>query len=162
MQASKGLRGVHVLWMTVGFFALIIAADTYFIVRAVNSFPGEQVRNSYVLGLDYNREVEERARQSKLGWTAEAGISQDNQTSLIVRLADVAQAPVSGLHLSATYFIAGGGREEHKLVLAEGVPGEYSAAIPAIDSGRAEFSISASREQGGDAIFHAVKTAVIP
>lgn len=162
MQASKGLRGVHVLWMTVSFFALIIVADTYFIVRAVGSFPGEQVRNSYVLGLDYNREVEERARQAELGWAAEAGIVQDSHISLVVRMADDAQSPVTGLHMTATYFIAGGGREEHKLILAEGAPGEYRAEIPAADSGRAEFRIAASRGQDNDTIFQTVKAAVIP
>lgn len=162
MQASKGLRGVHVLWMTVGFFALIIAADTYFIVRAVNSFPGEQVRNSYVLGLDYNREVEERAKQAELGWIAEAGLVQEDQTRLVVRLVDARRSPVTGLNMTATYFVAGGGREEHKLALVEGAAGEYLAGIPASDSGRAEFRISASIDEGEPVIFQAVKTAVIP
>ncbi|RYZ09272.1 MAG: hypothetical protein EON61_12390 [Alphaproteobacteria bacterium] len=162
MQASKGLRGVHVLWMTVSFFALIIAADAYFIVRAVGSFPGEQVRNSYVLGLDYNREVEERARQAELGWKAEAGVVQGDQNVLVVRMADDAQSPVTGLHVSATYFIAGDGREEHKLTLAEGAPGEYSSEIPAAESGRAEFRIAASRGKDDDTVFQAVKAAVIP
>ncbi|MET0363358.1 MAG: FixH family protein [Sphingobium sp.] len=162
MQASKGLRGVHVLFMTVSFFALIIAADTYFIVRAVNSFPGEQVRNSYVLGLDYNREVEERARQAELGWIAEAGIVSDNGAVFIVRLVDAVQSPVTGLHMTATYFVAGGGREEHKISLIESAPGEYRAAIPAADTGRAEFRIAASRAHGDATIFQASKTAVIP
>ena len=44
MQASKGLRGVHVLWMVIGFFALIIGTDTYFIISAVNTF--QQSRRS--------------------------------------------------------------------------------------------------------------------
>lgn len=162
MRASKGLRGVHVLWMTVSFFALIIAADTYFIVRAVNSFPGEQVRNSYVLGLDYNREVEERVKQAELGWTAEAGIVSDGATALIVRFADAAQSPITGLHVSATYFIAGGGREEHKLSLVESVAGEYRADIPAADTGRAEFRIFARLAEKSDIVFQATKAAVIP
>jgi len=148
--------------MTASFFALIIAADAYFIVRAVGSFPGEQVRNSYVLGLDYNREVKERARQAELGWTAEAGIVGDSQSTLVVRMADANQAPVTGLLMSATYFIAGGGREEHRLVFAEAAPGEYRAEIPAADTGRAEFRISASRGQDGATIFQAIKAAVIP
>ena len=88
MQASKGLRGVHVLWMVIGFFALIIGTDTYFIISAVNTFPGEQVRNSYVLGLDYNREIEERSKQADLGWTVEAGVVRDGRAALVVRFAD--------------------------------------------------------------------------
>lgn len=161
MQTSKGLRGIHVFWMTAGFFALIIAADAYFIVRAVGSFPGEQVRNSYVLGLDYNREVEERVRQAELGWTAEAGIVGGPQSSLVVRMTDATKSPVAGLHVFATYFIAGGGREERKLVLQEIAPGEYSSTIPAADRGRAEFRIVASSGDDKALRFQAVKAAVI-
>lgn len=162
MQASKGLRGVHVFWMVVAFFALIIGTDTYFIIRAVNTFPGEQVKNSYVLGLDYNREIEERNRQAELGWTAEAGIVADGGVALVVRFADQSQAPVAGLHVDASYFVAGGGRAEHKLVLTEGVPGEYRADLDDAHAGRAEFRIAAGRGEDGGALFTASKVAVIP
>lgn len=162
MQAEKGLRGIHVLWMVLGFFALIIGADTYFIIRAINTFPGEQVKNSYVLGLDYNREIEERNRQAELGWTAEAGIVDNGKTEFVVRFADREQSPVTGLHVEASYFLAGGGRAEHKLTLDEGSPGEYRVDLDESHAGRAEFKIAAGR--GGDAgtLFSASKIAVIP
>ena len=162
MRAEKGLRGVHVLWMVVGFFALIIGADTYFIIRAVNTFPGEQVRNSYVLGLDYNREIEERARQTELGWTAEAGIVDKGKAELVVRFADREQSPVTGLHVEASYFLAGGGRAEHRLALDEGAPGEYRAYLDEAHAGRAEFKIAAARGEDTATLFSASKVAVIP
>ena len=52
-----GIRGVHVAIMMVAFFAVIIALDTLFITFAIQSHPGEKVRNSYVLGLEYNKEL---------------------------------------------------------------------------------------------------------
>lgn len=162
MQASKGLRGVHVLWMVVGFFALVIGADTYFIISAVNTFPGEQVKNSYVLGLDYNREIEERSRQIELGWTAEAGIVDDGRAALVVRFADKAQSPVTGLRVDVSYFVAGGGRAEHKLALSEDAPGEYRAYLNDTLAGRAEFKIAAAQGSDGATLFSASKVAVIP
>ena len=162
MQASGGLRGVHVLWMVVGFFTLIIGTDTYFIIKAVNTFPGEQVKNSYVLGLDYNRELEERTRQAELGWTAEAGVVVDGKAALVVRFVDKAQSPVTGLRVDASFFVAGGGRAEHKIALTEDAPGEYRAYLDDALAGRAEFRIAARRGEDSTRLFSASKVAVIP
>ena len=162
MQASKGIRGIHVFWIVAGFFALIIGADAYFIFRALNTFPGEQVRNSYVLGLDYNREIEQRSRQAELGWTAEAGIVDGGKTALVVRIVDRAQAPVTDLHVEASYFVIGGGRNEHKLALTQGDPGEYRAYLDDSHAGRAEFRITAGRGKNDAMLFQASKMMVIP
>lgn len=162
MQASKGIRGVHVFWIVAGFFALIIGADAYFIFRALNTFPGEQVRNSYVLGLDYNREIEQRGRQAELGWTAEAGIVDGGKTALVVRIADKAQAPVADLRVEASYFVIGGGRGERRLVLTQAEPGEYRAHLDDAQAGRAEFSIVVGGGEDGAALFRASKIMVIP
>lgn len=162
MRAEKGLRGVHVLWMVVVFFAVVIGADTYFIIRAVNTFPGEQVKNSYVLGLDYNREIDERNRQAELGWTAEAGIIDDGKTEFVVRLADKEQSPVTGMRVEASYFLAGDGRAEHKFELNEGAPGEYRAFLDEDHRGRAEFRIVARGGADAATLFSASKVAVIP
>ena len=71
-MATKPLRGIDVFLWLAAFFVVTFAVDGYFIVRAVNTFPGEQVKNSYVLGLDFNQQVARRAAQAELGWTAEA------------------------------------------------------------------------------------------
>jgi nitrogen fixation protein FixH len=158
---TKPLRGVHVFWMVFVFFALVIGADTLFIVRAVGTFPGEKVKNSYVLGLDYNREVESRARQEELGWSAEAGIEQGEKPTLVVRMANRSQEPVTGLDVFASYFIVGGGREERQVVLIEIRPGEYRGQIDAAASSRIEFNIGARRRGSDSTIFQAGKTAVV-
>lgn len=162
MQASNGIRGVHVFWIVASFFTLIIGADAYFIFRALSTFPGEQVRNSYVLGLDYNREIEQRGRQAELGWTAEAGIVDDGKTALVVRIADRTQAPVADLHVEASYFVIGGGRDEHRLVLTQSAPGEYRADLSDMHAGRAEFRIAAGRGENDATLFQASKMMVIP
>jgi len=159
MQA-KPLRGVHVFWMISAFFLTFIAVDAYFIFGAVTSFPGEQVKNSYVLGLNYNREVESRERQAELGWTAEAGLQRNGGADLIFRLKDRDGRPVSGLNVSATYHVAGGGRGEYDVEMVEGASGEYAARIDAPGNARIEVSFSARYTKGEAVVFEAGKTLV--
>jgi nitrogen fixation protein FixH len=159
MQA-KPLRGIHVFWMVAAFFAAVISVDAYFIFGAITSFPGEQVKNSYVLGLDYNREVESRERQALLGWTAEAGLQQDDGLSLVLRLKGRDAEPVSGLVVSASYHVAGQGRGEYDAELIEGAPGQYAARIDVPANARIEVKFAARHTQGEAVVFEAGKTLV--
>lgn len=161
-MTDRPLRGIHVFWMIVVFFLLVIAVDTYFIVRAVATFPGEQVKKSYAMGLDYNRELERRARQVELGWTAEAGIRKEGESALVVRLADEHEAPVGGLDVSAAYHVVGAGREEKALSLVERQPGEYEAPLPVSSNSRIELSIVARQTGESVPVFQAGKTLVTP
>jgi nitrogen fixation protein FixH len=161
MQA-KTLRGVHVLWMLIAFFVLIIAVDAFFIARAVATFPGEQVKNSYVLGLDYNREVERRERQRDLGWRAEAGIVSETGQSLVVRLRSAAGEPVSGLSLTARVYSAAAGGVDEAVTLQERGPGEYAAPMTLAAQARVEVAVSGFRPGEGAPIFEATKTLVVP
>ncbi len=157
---TKPLRGIHVFWMISAFFAVFISVDAYFIFGAVTSFPGEQVKNSYVLGLNYNREVESRERQAQLGWTAEAGVQREDGVSLIFRLRDRDAMPVSGLNVSATWHVAGQGRGEYDVEMIERASGEYAARIDVPDSARLEVTFSARYTGGEDVVFEAGKTLV--
>lgn len=151
-MATKTLRGVHVFWMIFAFFAVTVSVDVFFIVRAVNTFPGEQVKNSYVLGLDFNREIERRDAQRKRGWTAQAGLVD---RSLIVRL-NSAAGPLTGLDVEAEVLMPGRGTTT--LALVEHAPGEYLAPVDIGDAHRLEIGIAA-KQAGNDAIvFEASKT----
>ncbi|MBI1365592.1 MAG: ferredoxin [Alphaproteobacteria bacterium] len=84
MTATKKLNGWHVLLILVGFFGVVIAVNAYFIVTALDTFPGEEVMHPYIKGLNYNQEIEERAEQAALGWTAEiSGIKREGDAVLI-------------------------------------------------------------------------------
>lgn len=67
------VRGWHVLAMLLAFFALVIAVNVAFAVLALRSFPGEDVRRSYLQGLQYNDTLAERRAQAALGWRIEVG-----------------------------------------------------------------------------------------
>lgn len=155
-MATKALRGIHVFWWVTGFFAVTVALDAMFVVWAVQSFPGEQVKNSYVLGLDYNREVERREAQREMGWSAEVGISDEGNHMLVVRVKDHAASPVNGLQLAANVHVAGK-RSDGAMSLIERSPGEYAAPIEVARGARLEVAISATRAASDTIIFEAAK-----
>ncbi|HYE44111.1 MAG TPA: FixH family protein, partial [Caulobacteraceae bacterium] len=64
------VKGRHVLFGVVGFFAVVIALDSLFVTWAVQTFPGEVSTRAYEDGLAYNRTLAARQEQKALGWTA--------------------------------------------------------------------------------------------
>lgn len=60
------LTGKHVLAITVSAFAVIIGVNVLLAVKAVSTFPGLEVDNSYVASQGFNTR---KAAQEALGWT---------------------------------------------------------------------------------------------
>jgi nitrogen fixation protein FixH len=133
------------------------AVQVLFIVRAVATFPGEDVRNAYVMGLDYNSTLERRSEQRRLGWEAEAGV-QDG--SLAVRISDAAGNPVTGLRVTVKLRQIGKGEEAEVFTLSETTPGEYIMSLRT--AGRISVAIEAQRKGREQPDLEATKTLVIP
>ncbi|RYH07423.1 FixH family protein [Tropicimonas sp. IMCC6043] len=66
------LTGRKVLFFTVGAFGVVIAVNVTMAYLAVGTFPGLEVKNSYVASQSFDAD---RAAQEALGWTAEAGVA---------------------------------------------------------------------------------------
>lgn len=60
------LTGKHVLAITVGAFSVIIAVNFLLAYKAVSTFPGLEVKNSYVASQVFDAN---KAAQLALGWT---------------------------------------------------------------------------------------------
>jgi nitrogen fixation protein FixH len=60
------LTGRHVLGITVGAFSVIIAVNLIMAYKAVSTFPGLEVKNSYVASQVFDAD---RTAQQGLGWT---------------------------------------------------------------------------------------------
>lgn len=93
------IKGKHVLFALIGFFAVIIAVNAIFVTRAVSSFPGEEVERSYMQGLEYNQVIEQRRAQAELGWQAAVNLTGDQ---ILVEIARPDGSPVSGVFLEGT------------------------------------------------------------
>lgn len=63
---ARELTGKHVLAITVSAFGVIIAVNLLLAFKAVGTFPGLEVPNSYVASQHFDRE---RAAQDALGWS---------------------------------------------------------------------------------------------
>lgn len=96
-QAPKGftLKGWHVLGIFVGAFGLIIAVNVYMATKAVSTFPGLEVDNTYVFSQEFDARV---ADQKRLGWVVEA---EDDAGWLRIAITDPAGAPVRAKEMTA-------------------------------------------------------------
>ena len=155
--AAKPITGAQVRWAMIAFFAVIIGLDTLFITFAIRSHPGEQVRNSYVLGLDYNSQLARQEAQRALGWSARAGLDARGET-FVVALQDADGEPVRGLHVSVQMHVTGARQAEASFDLIEGHAGDYSAAVPLDGPGRALMAITVRRAANSPVVFEATKT----
>ncbi len=86
------LKGWHVLLILIGFFGVMFSVNGVFLYHAITSFPGEDVKKSYVQGLNYNQTLAQRADQLARGWRAEAGL---DGAEIRVFLSDENSAPLA-------------------------------------------------------------------
>jgi nitrogen fixation protein FixH len=123
----KGFRitGWHVFFGVTLFFAVVIAVDLLFIVKAYESFSGQIVKNPYEAGLAFNQRLRDQQHQAALGWQVDAGLRPDGD--LVVTVLDKAGAPVEGLRARATLERPATERGRLELVLRESAPGVYRA-----------------------------------
>lgn len=100
---ARELTGRHVLAITLSAFGVVIAVNLAMAYLAIGSFPGVEVRNSYVASQTFDRD---RKAQQGLGWTASVA---HEGTDLLIRVVDAAGRPPVLRDLSATV-----GRPTHR------------------------------------------------
>lgn len=71
----RELTGKHVLAMLLVFFGIIITVSIVFTTLAVQSFRGEDVKQSYRQGVDYNQTLDARDAQAEQGWQAAVNVT---------------------------------------------------------------------------------------
>jgi nitrogen fixation protein FixH len=95
------LTGKHVLAMLLVFFGIIIAVSIVFTTLAVQSFRGEDIKQSYRQGIEYNETLADRAAQSDLGWRAAVNVTGDiNDRRLIVKVTGADDRGLSDLTIT--------------------------------------------------------------
>ncbi|MEZ5887782.1 MAG: FixH family protein [Paracoccaceae bacterium] len=92
---ARELTGAKVFAITASAFAVIIGVNVFMAVKAVGTFPGLEVENSYVASQTFDAE---RAAQERLGWTL--GYRYEGG-ELILSFRDRAGQPVRARDISA-------------------------------------------------------------
>ena len=95
-MAEREFTGKHAFLIFGGAFSVIIAVNLALAYNAVRTFPGLEVKNSYVASQQFD---ERRDAQSRLGWSVRAD-AQDGQ--VILTITDAAGNPVEVSDLRAT------------------------------------------------------------
>jgi nitrogen fixation protein FixH len=95
-SGGRELTGRGVLMITLGAFSVIIGVNLVMAYVAIDTFPGLEVRNSYVASQGFN---DRQARQRALGWTTEADLT-GGQLRLQITDADGSAAAVSSLEVT--------------------------------------------------------------
>ena len=89
------LKGWHVLAIFVAAFGIIITVNVVMATKAVRTFPGLEVDNTYVFSQEFDGRV---ADQERLGWTVEA---RDVGEMLTIAITDSDGRPVRAKEMTA-------------------------------------------------------------
>ncbi|MCR9145973.1 MAG: FixH family protein [Rhodobacteraceae bacterium] len=95
-MAQREIKGKHVLMVFVAAFGVIISVNLFLAFSAVSTFPGLEVKNSYVASQTFD---DRREAQEALGWTVRA-FHEDGDLNLSIR--DEAGRAVRVVSLDAT------------------------------------------------------------
>lgn len=156
--SEKRLKGWHVLLIMLGFFGVIFAVNGVFLYHAITSFPGEDVKKSYVQGLNYNDTLAARAAQAELGWSAEAGLRDD---VLVFRLHDADGAPVLGKVVVGDLRRVATRESDRELVLRANGRGEYVSEALQLNPGQWSLNVKVYDASGESIVFNVDKTLLV-
>jgi nitrogen fixation protein FixH len=76
--------GRHIAAILVAFFAVVIAVNVFMARNAIATFGGVVVENSYVASQNYNKWLDEAAREQALGWKAVATRDAAGRVSVVL------------------------------------------------------------------------------
>jgi nitrogen fixation protein FixH len=130
------------------FFATIVAVNIAFAIVAVRSFPGEDVRRSYLQGLAYNDTLAQRREQAQLGWRAVASFARapDGAAAVQVDLRTREGAPIEDATLTGELRRAATARFDRELVFRSLGEGRYEARLSELPTGRWILRASAAED----------------
>ena len=142
--------GGRVLWLLLGFFAVVLAVNGALVVFALSSWSGLATENAYLKGLKYNETIQAARAQAERGWTSEVLLSPgaEGRGTLVLRLADADGRLLSGLDVSARLTRPATTRFDHAAVLAPVPDGSYAGEVPLPLAGQWIVEISAVDRRG--------------
>lgn len=146
---TRTLTGRGVLLWLAGFFGIIFATNAIFITEAVKTFRGEDEQRPYLQGVSYNRTLEHRAEQARLGWRASIAARRtvSGKALVIVQLRQRNGTPQTQASLTGEMRHPADENRDRPLVFSETSPGVYQAELAGIAAGNWDVLVS---NQGSD------------
>ena len=121
------LTGWHVLAGFVVFFGITLAVDTYMMVSAYRTYPGEVADTPYEAGLAYDKTLDQEKAQAALGWRMSLGLVGSD----VVRLTAVDRAGKAAPPLRIEARLERPATEDgrHTIQFLPTAPGVYEAHV---------------------------------
>lgn len=146
---SLELRGWHVLAAMLTFFGIVIAVNIAFTLMALRSFPGEDVRRSYVQGVNYNDTLAERRTQAAQGWRATVELTQRaSGAQLVLTLVDAQSEAINGAEITGGLQWPTDARRDRALSFTAAGYGRYVADLDNLPPGRWRLRARAQSDHG--------------
>ncbi|MEX0694782.1 MAG: FixH family protein [Rhodospirillales bacterium] len=137
----RRITGRMVLIGFIAFFGVIAAVNGLFMYFALSTWPGLTTDDAYKKGIDYNRTLNEAARQKAVGW--QSGIVIDAIGKLTVTLTDKNRQPLQGAIVSLSLTRPLGDARAYSVMLEENAAGQYAGTFTEPQPGRWIASVSA-------------------
>ncbi|MFT5776053.1 FixH family protein [Hyphomonas sp.] len=160
---EKVLKGHHVLFWLIGFFGLMFIVNGVFLWAALSSFPGEDVRHSYLQGLHFNQTIASLKHQEGMAWKAELGlIEEPDGDVLVARILDADGLALPSRNVTAELRRAA---TQDSDIIVDMLPvgsGEYRAELPVLTRGAWHVALNAEVADGrSDTGFKASKVIMV-
>ncbi len=145
-KGGREFTGRHMLIVTLGFFAVIIAVNAFMAFKAVGTFSGLEVRNGYIASQQFDRN---RAAQLALGWTAIAGLDGPERLRLEFTDEEGRFIPAENIaSIEATIGRPTERDEDQDLSFARAPQGYYLAPITPLNPGKWYLRLKAHAADG--------------
>ncbi|TRW99558.1 FixH family protein [Paracoccus sp. M683] len=139
---SRELTGRHVALIFVGCFSIIIGVNLVLATQAIRTFPGLEVKNSYVASQVFDRD---RRAQEALGWTAAARIEGE---ALYLDLTGPGGQPAKARIIEAKLGRATHVADDRMLDFQHSSGATFIAATPGLDYGTWHLWLEAEAADG--------------
>lgn len=141
-KTGKELTGKHVLLITVSFFAVVIAVNVFMAAKAIQTFPGLEVKSPYVANQTFDVE---RDAQAALGWEVRPTLAGE---TLMLMITDAYGNPANAREVTAILGRATHVQDDQTLTFTRSASGAMVAPIKALDFGKWELRLSAVAGDG--------------
>ena len=158
----RELKGWHVLVMMLAFFGVTIGVNTIFVSYALSTFAGEDVKQPYQKGLEYNDKLASKQAQAALGWqaTIAARREKNGESVFVVRLVNAENQPLSALDVDLQLRHPANAYLDRSLKLMPLGDGVYEARVA--DLKRGQWDVMASTQSNENVAFQATRRVVLP
>lgn len=140
---NRPLTGRGVLAWLILFFGVIVATDSFFIVKSVQTFSGVDNGDPYMIGLKYNQALAERAEQARLGWRATISSHRgaSGRLEIAVNITGADGAPQAHAVLKGQLRHPADENRDFALAFHEVRPGAYVAELPGVPKGHWDIEV---------------------